>query len=348
MISVLTCIYAYNYGAVLQAYALQKKINESGHECNFINYQPYYAHNRTEFGYIKNLIWKLYRYEDHKRGKRVFDTFVNTNINLTRIYTSHNDLVQNPPESKVFIVGSDQVWNFNIESGEDPSFLLDFVPNNSIKCSYAASLAMNSITEEQRGFLCKYLKDYKYLSVRENSAIPLIHSAGREDVREVLDPVYLLSKDEWGAFAEPQEDNAYFILFYAFNSNTDIIEYAYQLREKTGLKLYVIGTVINDKKIKSDKFFWDLSPEGFVGLFSNAKYIITNSFHGMSFSIIFNKPFIKFNKNKGGNSRLDDLMRSLQISNNIDETDYTKSNEILKERINNSVLFLNSILSEDF
>lgn len=346
MISILTCIYAYNYGAVLQAYALQNKIKERGHKCNIINYQPYYAHNRNDFNYLKNKIWKIYKLVDHKRGEKIFEKFIKQKISLTRVYSNNTELINYPPNSKVFIVGSDQVWNFNIESGEDSTFMLDFAPEGAVKCSYAASIAMDNVSCSQKEYLRKYIRDFKHISVRENNAMLLIDNIGRKDVVEVLDPVFLYLKDEWVSFAEITDEDEY-ILYYAFNSDRKIIEYAYDLKQKTGLRLFVIGTVIKDKKIKSDKFLWELSPEAFVGMFYKARYVVTNSFHGMSFSIIFNKPFKKFNKD-GGNSRLDNLIDSLKINTKyIEAIDYTKANTILERKRLESIKFLDVILEED-
>ena len=347
MISILTCVYAYNYGAVLQAYALQKKIIDCGHDCNIINYQPFYSHNRTDYGFLKNIVWKLYRLPDLIRGKKVFNSFVNTQLILTRKYTDNEDLLNNPPESDVFIVGSDQVWNFDLESGCDSSFVLNFVPPEKIKCSYAASIAMESLNDFQKEYLSRFLHDFKYISVRETTAKALIKSVGRNDVINVLDPVYLLSQNEWKSFAQLPETDEDYILFYAFNANNEIINYTYALKKRTRLKLYVIGTVFSDKKIIADRFFWNLSPEGFVGLFSKSKYVVTNSFHGISFSIIFNKPFKKFNK-KSGNSRLDDLICELKINtNDLEKMDYSDSNILLREKVRKSLQFLEKIVMED-
>lgn len=346
MISILTCIYAYNYGAVLQAYALQKYIEDCGHVCKQINYQPYYAHKEKNI--LKNIVWRIYRHSDLKRGHKVFDSFLRRKINMTKVYCSNYELKQNPPESNLFIVGSDQVWNFSLASGDDDAFMLDFVPKDKIKCSYAASIAKEFLSEVELERLKKFLKDFKYISVREQSAVLAINKTGRADSVEVLDPVYLLSAEQWKKFSVAPEINESYILYYAFNSNDEIREYAYALKRKTGLKLYVIGTIRNDKRIKSDKFFWEASPELFVGLFSGASYVVTNSFHGMSFSIIFNKRFKKFDKGKKGNCRLNDLLISLELDPyHLDNIDYNKVNEHLENKKICSYKYLEKIMAED-
>jgi len=164
----------------------------------------------------------------------------------------------------------------------------------------------------------------------------------------VLDPVYLLTSKEWSNFAEQTRTSDQYILLYAFNCNQETVDYAKLLAKRKKCKLYVIDTMIKDLRL-GGKHFWNVSPEVFVGLFRDAQEVVTNSFHGLSFSIIFEKPVHVFAKATGGNSRLFDIMRELNVENARDrlEIDYSTAQMKLEEKRNLAMKFIRNEIIGD-
>ena len=184
--------------------------------------------------------------------------------------------------------------------------------------------------------------------MREESANKLIKSIGCEDVETVLDPVYLLDSYQWSEFAKEIVAPKYsYVLLYAVNCTREIADYAYELSRRKGKKLIIINTMVNDFRFKADYHVWQKSPEYFVKIFENADEVITNSFHGFSFSVLFKKQVYIFSKKTGGNSRLFNLMNSLQIADcrKGELIDYNKVYEILESKIKKSKLFVESIIT---
>lgn len=314
-VSIITCHRAINYGAVLQAYSLSSYIKSLGHDVNVIDYYPDYMPGGSR-PFLKKIIWRFVRCLDLIKGGYVFSRFINDNLILTKkTYRSLSELMDNPPIADVYITGSDQVWNFALDNGKDGSFFLEFVPLEKVKASYAASMAQNSLPEPYRSYFSKMLNSFKLISVREHSANDLLAEIGFDDVKTVLDPVYLLSAKQWKAFAskEKRQQNPY-VLMYSFNCTKEIADYAWNLAKNSGKKLIVINTLFDDFRFKADKHIWQESPRKFVKLFEDSDAVVTNSFHGLSFSVIFKKEVHVFAKKTGGNSRLFDLMESLHVA----------------------------------
>lgn len=310
----ITCHRPYNYGAVLQAYALQHYLESLGIDTAIIDYLPKYQRKRTYGSLFSRIIWSLYRMPDFMIGNRVFGKFIDENIHLTRQYKSYNELKANPPEAEGIIAGSDQIWNYKLH--KDDTYYIGFAPSFCFRAAYAASIAQDTIPENLKSVYQKRLENFKKIAVREKTAEILLSEIGCKNVTTVLDPVYLLSADEWtNSIADTTFTDTGYILMYAFNCTKEIARYASSLAKKTGRKLYIINTMINDYRFGCDHHFWNCSPNRFVSLFKNADTVVTNSFHGLSFSIIYCKQVHVFSKHTGGNSRLYDLMKSLNMPN---------------------------------
>ena len=358
-IGIITCHRAFNYGAVLQAYALQKFLSDKGHKVEIIDYTPEYIRKSYNKSLLKRLVRPVLRYYDFKKSNKVFGRFLEDNVKLTKKrYYSYEELVKDPPNLKCFIAGSDQIWNCNIENGKDDAFFLRFINNDKIKISYAASIAMDKIPEDQKERFKKNLQDFNYISVREQTAINLLQQIGIKNVEKVLDPVYLLKKEQWDEVAKKSSldlKNKKYILAYGFKRQKNLYQYARELATRKGYKLYSINTNFEDKFLDVDKYFYNATPNDFVNLVKNAQEIVTNSFHGLSFSIIYNKPVHQFKKSGNENSRMTDLLKELKISerlvnerNEIIENmiNYEETNNIINKNRKKSIDFLNKSLGE--
>lgn len=342
----ITCHRPYNYGAVLQAYALQHHLLEQGVETAIVDYLPDYQRKRTKGNFFLRLIWSLYRMPDFIVGKRVFGQFISDNLLLTRQYNSFEELKASPPEADGIIAGSDQIWNYNLH--KDDTYYIGFAADNCFKASYAASVAQDTIPENLKIKYKHRLQDFKKISVREKTAECLLKDLGFKNVSTVLDPVFLLSAQEWiNNIADSSFIETNYVLMYAFNCTKEISDYAHDLAKKMNKKLYIINTMVKDYRFRCNRHFWNCSPNRFVSLFKNADIVVTNSFHGLSFSVIFKKQIHVFSKHTGGNSRLFDLMKELNLSNCKDGIliNYDEVYKILDDKVRYSKLVISEIIS---
>lgn len=358
-VGIITCHRAFNYGAVLQTYALQKFLKNHGYEVEVIDYTPQYIRKSYNKSILKRIIRPLLRSYDFKKSNQVFGSFLNQEVNLTeKRYYSYEELEENPPDCDAYIAGSDQIWNCNIENGKDDAFFLKFVPNNKIKISYAASISMDEIPQNQKNRFKENLKDFNHISVREQTAVKLLREIGIVNVEKVLDPVYLLDVDEWNEIAQKSTlklENEKYILAYGFKQQKDLYNYARKLADSKNCKLYSINTNFEDKFLDVDKYFYNATPYDFVNLVKNAQEVVTNSFHGLSFSIIYNKPVHQFKKSGTENSRMIDLLSEVNLSNRLaidsdeildNNIDFLKTNNVINILREKSINFLKISLGD--
>ena len=350
-INIITCHRAYNYGAVLQAYALEHYLESQGNEVKIIDYYPKDLHKSENKKGIKKIGRNLIRFFDFKKSEKSFGNFLKENLKLTKRYYSLEQLNSEPPEADIYIVGSDQVWNCNTRNGNDDSYFLTFVPKNKIKASYAASIAMDELTVEQKKRFKANLKDFFAISVREKTAVSLLNKCGIEDVVKVLDPVYLLEKNKWDELANKSNINIKeekYIFVYGFKRQKNIYQYARKLAKEKGCKVFSVNTNIEDYFLDVDKYFYNVSPEDFLNLLRNAEAVVTNSFHGLSFSIIYNKNVHQFMKIGKENSRMLDLLDELKMKDRLvknekvieKDFDYSNTIKIIEKERKKSMNFL--------
>ena len=209
-----------------------------------------------------------------------------------------------------FITGSDQVWNF---TWYNPEFFLDFVPSDKIKMSYAASIAMDGLTDAQKEIFQNSLKDYKAVSVREKSAIPLLEGLSPVAVESVLDPTLLLDRSDWEKICSDRIIDEEYLFCYFLGENTKARRLAERFAKQNHLKLVNIPHASGWVKLEDRKFgdvkLFDATPNDFISLIKHAKYVFTDSFHAAVFSHIYQKQYVIFNRNKSGemSSRIQDI-----------------------------------------
>ena len=297
-----------NYGAVLQAYALQQSILSMGHENVILETKLKSKKKRKKITlrqlYLNYLSW-LRREENH-RLLTSFSDFHKNRMQLTRPYVSMTDLRDNPPDVDCLITGSDQVWNFATVPSMLDSRLLRFGDESAIRFSYAASMEELCLSDEQKELLKDTLSRYKGISVREQSAKEYIESFTPYDCQRVLDPVFLLSQEKWNEIAINPRIKGPYILCYQVQRNDNMQKVASQLQKQTGLPIVSIcnSTI---KWIKSDYTFYDVSIEEFLGFYRDASYIVSASFHGIAMGLVYEKPVYALIKQNRAN-RLKDIM----------------------------------------
>lgn len=319
-VGILTYHFANNYGAVLQAYALQKQIEKMGLRCQIINYRPAETYqignaltafdntesDKTDLPHNTNLLKSLERSAKQfftkvglKKAKidsrllqyQIFKRFSETYLKLgSKTYRTQDSMRELNDQYDVFITGSDQVWNprlFSMPFGEHESYFLDFVEEKRKKNAYSASFGISSYPQSSFRQLKYLLSQFNHISVREESGIKIIQDAAGITVKQTLDPVFLMDRTEWDDFS-PRKDYPPYVLVYTFGHSPKLHEYANYLAKKFNLKILQIN--VSECKCKGARKIQP-APEEFPGLFRDAQFVLVNSFHGCVFSIIFNKPF---------------------------------------------------------
>lgn len=352
-IGVLTFQNAYNYGAVLQAYALKTVIGES---CDVINYHnEYFEQLEQSFHKEKSIKRKIIKvFYKSKLDKRVerFEKFRKNFLIKQQPLIKDNELKNLNNKYNQFITGSDQVWNLNC-SGGNKAYFLNFVNDIKKKNSYAASFGSESIDIESREITKSLLKEFNNISIREKSGQKIIKDLLGKDVPVVLDPTMLLTSNEWNNISKEINFNKKYILVYTVLNGDKIVDFAKIMSKITGLEIRCITTSL--KPSFGIKCIRDAGPLEWLSLMENAEMVITNSFHGLAFSLIYNKNFYieLLPPPAQTNARIKELLEDLNLSHRviknvenieIKDIDYTKVNTRLNERRKESLNFLDKII----
>ena len=323
MIGIINYHRADNYGAVLQAYALQRMILKLGYECEIIDYKCAYIHRHYKLFHFNDLVQltsDLVYFKDHIQKKSGFERFRKQYLKLSKHIYTRNDIYSSNQKYHVFITGSDQVFNYT-NTGFDATYFLDFVDKKNYKCSYAASFGFSELPENYYESYKRLLTGYKYISFREQSGVQLYNRlmAGSE-AAVVLDPTLAADNTIWNLCNSSAISHSPYILVYMLERSSETFEFIKFLKQKTGFKVIYIGSLVKHHRENLDAtYLGGLSPDDFVNLFKNASYVVTNSFHGTAFSIIFKKLFwVSLLKNgKATNARFTNILSSLQLSDRI-------------------------------
>lgn len=329
-IKTITCHDVYNYGAALQAYALQQYLLSKGHEVEIIDYKPDYLSLQYKFWnvpksshyYDRAMKSNLFRfllccYFAPKRyatfgRKRKFDNFKKNNLRCTKRYENYQQLVNCPPQADAYIAGSDQIWNCALPNGKDPSFFLQFGSEKVCRISYAASFSIPEIIDEYIKQIKEWLNSFYAISVRERTGVDILNKLGVDGI-EVVDPVFLLSRDDWSVFSGPKKmvDKKYILVYDLYLNDNRLRTEAERLSAEHELAIVSVDAYF--KCPYAHKNISSAGPKEFVNLIENADYVITNSFHATAFSVIFNKPFSVYYK-YSNISRMADFLQNLEMS----------------------------------
>lgn len=322
-VGIITYHRAINYGAILQTFALQTILKEIGVECKVLDYRNekleeiHKKRTLTDCKSFKSFIMFLILPNLYNLKYDKFREFSDKYLELSsKIDTSENFAIHEN-EYDFFITGSDQVWNYKINDG-DSVYFLNFVKEKLKKKTYAASFGLSTIPDEYKPIYKELLSDFDSILVREKQGARIIDDLLLKKAFIVLDPTMLLSKKQWidkfELYKKEFFTNEKYILVYAFSGSTHIKELAINISNKTGYKIFWIkSTYRKNPRIKYIKL---AGPKEFICLFNNAEYIITNSFHGTVFSIVFNKQFFTelLPKNTGVNSRLENILDMFDLN----------------------------------
>lgn len=334
-----------NYGAILQAYALCAELRKLGTECEIIDYRceniekrelslPQYSNP------VKELAYRYFIWPHKKKQIRECVNFLQ-NFYSRQQYT-RNTIQQSNNQYDAFISGSDMIWNFEV-NGNDTSYFLDFTTEDKKRISFASSIG-GSWTGTQINKAKEALKRYQAISVREKDTCEIIYNQLGIPCEVVCDPTMLLTPSEWFKLTTPVEIQNYVVVYFPYK---EILTAAELYAGKTGKQLIILGTVFPWKK-KNYKTIY--SPQQWMSYIKYADAVFTDSYHGLLFSLYFNRPVWTNNKN----NRIATLLKELQLENCYIENDpkfcnqidYKICNEILEKKREKSINYLCRSLKE--
>ncbi|CAB1243288.1 putative Polysaccharide pyruvyl transferase [Ruminococcaceae bacterium BL-6] len=370
---ILTFHRANNFGAVLQAYALQQTIKKFSWDCDIIDYtrEKYkdvfiwqknkiknFLNNRkdkqpyTYQEFIHLMLGEQYFYREN--GKQFAD-FRNKYMQMSQPVVKKT-ISQLNNQYDLFIAGSDQIWNpgrINIEL----TYMLDFVSEPNKKGSYAASFGVTEIPQNYLNTYKRVFEDIKYLSVREQAGADIIWKLTGRTAEVVLDPTFLLSPTEWDKISESSDSKNYIIVYQLGEYSETLMNFAHTLSHKTGFPIRLILT--RKCRYKADEYCKHMGPGQWLTQIKNARYIVTNSFHGVAFSIIYNKNFfVEITEERlraSMASRIKDLLEMFHLENRLIKhgvneywnipIDYQRVNQRLTQKQTESKSYLKNMLS---
>lgn len=325
---ILTFQFAHNYGALLQCYALKQYLESLGMEVSVSNFVPDSVKNvykllpSISFIHPKNTFREVIRFQMRKKQYYIFQQFISNEL-------KPNNCI-NPD---VLIVGSDQIWNETI-TGEITDYYGEKY-NTVEKVSYAGSFGTNKLSEFQKECIKKYLSKFIKVSIREECNIQEVNKILDREVDCVLDPVFLFDRYFWDDFGlRPQScKKESYILYYALRIDDKLIRMAKELSKDLGCKVYAVHPTCIKNKSGFEQLY-DVGPREFVYLVKNALCVVTNSFHAVSFSQIFEKK-VFYKSYSEEESRVPTLLNYCGINydkKNVKKYDFANCNELELDR----------------
>lgn len=317
-------------GAALQAYALCRTLSSLGNDVELLAYE------REELPYvgssIKRRILQLVTNENETIYR--YEMFRNQFLRETaRIYKSQEEVLNDPPTVDALVCGSDQIWNPALLAGRcfDPVYFLQFGDPETMRISYAASLGGHRPSSEEEETLRRYLSKYSAISVREPAAREILSRILGRKIEVTLDPTLLI--DDYSEIIAPPEDDSRYVLHYALQNNEGIRRVTREVAAHYGLPIKSSGGPLFPWK-SVGKRIEVRDPQQWLGLFANADAVVTNSFHGLVFSLLLRKR-VFFPPLAGAiaarNERILHLCESLGVSEEVIASDISA---VIKKEIN--------------
>lgn len=365
----------YNYGSILQAYALQQELNKKEN----IDYEILCQYGKKvtsasnlkeklkRIGLIKTIkrvFWKFGLKKLRKRNTNI-QNFIDKNLKISdREYTKSNIKDANNVYDG-FICGSDQIWNPKLTSLES-IYWLSFANKEKLKVAYAPSIGVSILSNEQKKKIKENLKSFNAISTREKQGTDLINSViGNKKCITVLDPTLLTERNLWDKISSNNNIyNTKYIFVYMLRGTKNQRKLIEKYAQNKKMKIVTMPFLDNEKISLYDFKFgdikvWDASPADFITVIRNAEYVFTDSFHCMLFSTMYHKSFYTFPKiGKSQVNRMLDFQKLISAENrmindnstieeieNIDSIDWDKVDETIKNRRKESKKYLDDAFS---
>ena len=323
-IGIITFHWATNFGAVLQAYALQKYLMSLNYEVVIINYKP----KKYDFS-IRSIISKrvLINISQWKKEQGI-KKFRNRYLNLTKRYYSEKELLSNPPICDAYITGSDQVWNpYFTQFGEEKitlSYFLSFAGNNIRKIAYAVSFGVTEYDDKLLNIVTPVINNFTTIGVREKTGLDILKSLKYKGQGQLVpDPTLLLDEKDYGNFIRNNNITSDYCFIYVLRNTTLCRTLTNDMRK---LRYHTIVSKFSDDSI-----------EQWLTYIKFSKFIITNSYHGMLFCIQFHKPFVIVSEQGylcGMNDRFYTILNEFGLENRVAAVDLSDIQSIIQSEIN--------------
>lgn len=276
-----------NFGSVIQGNSLYSYVKNLGYDVSVLDYRPNYSNGATDFkSRFKRWAANMLFLPQFLIRNRRFNEFINME-KLTSRYTTYQELKDSNLQYDIFLIGSDQVWNSEHNCGKDAAYYLEFTQSPA-KIAYAASLGRYINDENVIKTLIANISKFRSIGVRENRSAAQLNEHGMANVQYVLDPVFLFDVNHYRKMQADYKESGY-ILAYIIHSDPFIALVIKEMARKLNKKVIQIGGLAS--KCKHDKFPRDAGPREFLSLIDNADFVITSSFHGTAFSLIYEKQF---------------------------------------------------------
>lgn len=364
-VGILTFHGADNYGSVLQAYAMLdtvKRITEN--PCSIINYisneqaemYDIYFPKKGIKNHIKNLYILLFQRKKRIMKKKSFELFRKRYLDIDT--TKRCSELKEIENKAIIICGSDQIWNTHIKDFKE-SYMLSDVKNVK-KISYAASMGGIDLhlNEYEKQQIHNYLLDFSAISVREKIAEKMLRECEINVSDILIDPTFLVQRDQWKKIMSKRRIQEKYIFFYSVDYNEDSVKIARWYGKKFNMPVVIMYTSWRSYFVCKDGIQWSkcTDVEDFLSLIFYSEFILSGSFHGTVFSIIFNRPFYRIQKIYEGKLVDDDRIHTLfnelgiddreitienykRYSEKVYDIDYNPINKKIKNEINRSLNF---------
>lgn len=325
-IGILTYHRAHNYGAMLQAYALLTFLREQGHSVEFIDYWPL-SHQQQYvlikpihgtgcinkiINFISDCLTIIRRYIRMQKFNQFASNFLELKSQIK--YTSPHSQIESGLYDYI-IVGSDQVWRTQEYEGKyvgfDPMFFCQNVPKTTRCITYAASMGIISLNDQDRLLFQQYLKAFDTILVRENSLKELINSLNY-DADVVLDPTLLLTREQWSKLLpQSRYHQQQYVLYYELIQSKEAMAFAAEKAKSMNCDLLIMNAQVHTLPRKNH--ISNASPIDFLHAIRDAKFVVATSFHGTAFATIFEKQFITVGLSKNAD-RVQTLLQHMNLS----------------------------------
>lgn len=360
-IGVITWFREENYGTILQAFALQKYLKKIGVNPELINFEiPEKSKRKIKvsslydfWGKIANRLDHIIHRRDYKNKSIYFKKFIDDNCILSKKVDNEKEYINLCNEYNTIICGSDQIWNPN---WYHPFYYCNYNEITSNIISYAPSFGVNKIPSEYEAKYKEALNKMSKISVREQNGKEIVFNLIEKNPNVVVDPTFLLSAKEWDKFCDSSLTPSFdYILCYMLSDNINHWKAIKRFAKSKKMKLIVIPH--NGFSCIESKYIMRYAgPSNFIDLIKHSKYMVTDSFHGTVFSIIFKKQFILFERHnpKSKTSQNSRLYSILSLSNLEDRMVHFNSKfipnmkDITYSNINNDNINKMILNSKDF
>lgn len=351
-IGILTFPNSPSFGAALQMTGLYRAIENLGNEVEIINYSNEFMSKKKHIQ-KRNSLKTLAIYLLDIPGRNSFMRFEKQlKLYPSKIIYETEQLKRIVKRYDYLICGSDQVWNPNI-TGDDLNYFFSFCEDDAKKISYAASFGVDKLDGVFAQAVKEQLEKFKAISVREEQGAKIVYELLNSNCAIVLDPTMLIEQNKWRLYEKKLKGlPSKYIAKFIFNYDKNVEEKIEKLAEQTGLPVVTIGgTFIS--KLKSGLFTGSIGPAEWLYVLDHADYVVTDSFHGAAFSVIFHKNLL-VSLASSTNSRLKTLLHTFELDNRVigemlpeGKIDYRNVERIMIEKREESLDFLRKAVNGD-